>query len=55
MGKKEMVKILIEHGADVNMPHIMDDNPTGFNALKLAKDMGHTEIVAILKAAGAKE
>ena len=54
MGKKQMVEILVEHGADINMPHIMDGNPTGMNALKLAECMGHTEIVNFLKGKGAK-
>lgn len=52
MGKKEMVKVLLEQGADVNMPHIMDGNPTGMNALKLAECMGHTEIVKLLMEKG---
>lgn len=55
LGKKEMAEILVEHGADINMPHIMDGNPTGMNALKLAECMGHSEIVTLLKSLTAQE
>ena len=49
-GDIEKVKALIAAGADVNAK----DNDE-YTALDYAKDGGHTEIIKILKAAGAKE
>ena len=46
----DIVKMLIDHGADVNAK-----NPDGMTALDLAKRHGHTPVVDVLVQAGAKE
>lgn len=46
----EVVKLLLAKGADVNAK-----NKSGRAALMYASEKGYTEIVKILKAAGAKE
>jgi len=50
IGHPEIVKILVQAGADVNQK---DRN--GTTLLTLATQAGHTEIVELLKKAGAKE
>lgn len=49
-GHTEIVKILIENKADVN---VKDNNDK--TALIMARDNGHTDIVKLLKKAGATE
>ena len=49
-GHPDVVGLLIEHGADIH-----HRNKEGKNALMLAKERGHTEVVKILEQAGAKE
>lgn len=46
-------KELIAAGADVNAKHVMNGQETGLTPLKIAQDGGHTEIAAMLAAAGA--
>ena len=46
----DVAKLLIENGADVNAK----DND-GVTALMQASENGHTEIVSLLKSAGAEE
>jgi len=48
--RPDIVKLLLEKGADVNAK-----NHYGTTALKAASDIGHTDIVKMLKEAGAKE
>jgi ankyrin repeat protein len=48
-GYTEIVKLLIEKGADVNATDILGDT-----ALMYAAEEGRTETVNLLKAAGAK-
>ena len=50
LGRTETVKALIELGADVNAKH-----KNGATALMAAAGQGHTEIVDILKQAGARQ
>ncbi|MCP4135632.1 MAG: ankyrin repeat domain-containing protein [bacterium] len=51
LNKKKIVKLLVEKGAAVNYK-----NKWGFNALRAAKiDKGQTELIRILKEAGAKD
>jgi len=47
----EVVKLLLEKGADVNVK----TNDGKWTALGLAKLKGHTDIVQLLEKAGAKE
>ncbi len=47
-GKLELVKFLIENGADVNAKNDFDDMP-----LKIAEDKGYVSIIDVLKAKGA--
>ncbi len=54
-GNKQLVEMLIKAGADVNIPHQLNGQASGLNALKMAQNGGFTDIVALLKAAGAKE
>ena len=49
-GRTEVVKLLLEKGADVNAKE-----KSGGTALDAAKEGGHTDIVQLLKKAGAKE
>jgi ankyrin repeat protein len=49
-GEVEVVKLLLEKGADVNAKR-----SGGETALEIAKAMEHTEIVQLLEKAGAKE
>jgi len=49
-GHLESVKFLLQKGASVHFK-----NKNGWTALKLAGKEGHTEIVELLKAHGAKE
>jgi serine/threonine-protein phosphatase 6 regulatory ankyrin repeat subunit B len=49
-GHKEVVKLLLEKGADVNAK-----NKEGMTALKYASENGHKEIVELLKSYGAEE
>ena len=49
-GRTETVKTLIDAGADVNAKH-----NKGRTTLMVAAKKGHTEIMEILKQAGAKE
>lgn len=53
-GNKAIVEILIKAGADINMPQVINGQPNGFNALKIAQNYGFTEIAEILKAASIK-
>jgi len=46
----DIVKLLIENGADVNVK-----DKDGMTALMYASEEGYTEIVSLLKNAGAKE
>lgn len=48
-GNPEVVRLLIEKGADVNV------NLDFMTPLKLAKNHNHLEVARILKEAGAKE
>jgi len=48
-GNKEAVKFLLDHGADPNAENEQGDTP-----LALAEKQGHAEVVAMLKAHGAK-
>jgi ankyrin repeat protein len=45
----EIAKFLIEHGANVNAKNLHDQTP-----LSVAEDAGHTEMIQLLKAHGAK-
>ena len=47
-GNKEIVSLLIEHGADINVTTVLGDN-----ILKMAQRAGHQEIVLLLVSAGA--
>lgn len=47
-GNKEIVSLLIEHGADINVTTVVGDN-----LLKMAQRAGHQEIVMLLVSAGA--
>jgi ankyrin repeat protein len=49
-GHLELVKFLLQKGASVHFK-----NKNGWTALKLAGKEGHTKIVELLKAHGAKE
>jgi ankyrin repeat protein len=49
-GKAHFVKVLLAKGADVNAK-----DASGGTALRAARDAKHTEVEAILKAAGAKQ
>ena len=52
----ETVKLLVEHGADVNAKSKhASGGDTGVSVLEMAKRHGDTEVVAYLKAHGAKE
>ena len=55
LGNSEPVQLLVQAGADVNQPHLINGNPSGLSALKMAQNNGFDEIVQLLKAAGAKE
>lgn len=46
---QEIAKLLIEHGANVNAKNIYDQTP-----LSVAEEAGHTEMIQLLKAHGAK-
>jgi hypothetical protein len=50
MNDRQMVKLLLEHGADVNAK-----DKGGWTALKRAQKRGAKEIVELLKAHGAKQ
>jgi ankyrin repeat protein len=52
-GHTDVVRLLLENGADVNVRPII--NNIGWTALKVAKAKGYTEIVQLLESAGAKE
>ncbi|MFZ0033647.1 MAG: ankyrin repeat domain-containing protein [Sedimentisphaerales bacterium] len=52
-GHTEVVKLLLEKGADVNVKATI--NNVEWTALKVAKRMGRTGIVQLLEKAGAKE
>lgn len=52
-GHTEVVKLLLDKGADVNVKVTM--NGDGWTALKIAKKRGQTDIVGVLERAGAKE
>lgn len=47
-GNKEIVSLLIEHGADINETNVLGDN-----LLKMAQRAGQQEIVLLLVSAGA--
>ena len=49
-GDTVSIKALLDAGADVNVK-----GEDGYTALMFAANAGHTEIVELLKAAGAKE
>ena len=49
-GDSEIVQALLAKGAKVN-----EKNKDGKTALRIAEENGHTEIVELLKKAGAKE
>ena len=55
LGNKALVEILLKAGADVNIAHQVNGQASGLNALKMAQNSGFTEIVDLLKSAGAKE
>ncbi len=55
LGNKELVELLVKAGANVNAAHQVNGQATDLNALKMAQNGGFTEIVDILKSAGAKE
>ncbi|KAH9010239.1 putative ankyrin repeat protein, partial [Lactarius hengduanensis] len=46
-GSLKVVRVLIEHGADVNAPHT-----TGFGPLHIASTKGNLEILRLLVAGG---
>src|SRR5436309_8956141 len=46
----EMVQLLVDHGADVNIP----SQRNGAMPLALAESRGYTEVAAILRKAGAR-
>ncbi|HQU43284.1 MAG TPA: ankyrin repeat domain-containing protein [Pirellulales bacterium] len=48
-----MAKLLLEHGADINQPFLVEDLPPR-NVLSEAIACGHDELVEFLKARGAK-
>lgn len=52
-GHTEVVKLLLEKGADVNVRVTI--NNVEWTILRAAKRMRHTDIVQLLKKAGAKE
>ena len=47
-GNKEIVSLLIEHGADINITTVLGDS-----LLKMAQRAGHQDIVLLLVNAGA--
>jgi cytohesin len=49
-GDKEIVELLIAHGADVNAKGTLDKSP-----LRWARDVGNEEIAELLREHGAKE
>ena len=53
-GHTEVVKLLLEKGADVNV-EATAANGVKWTALKVAKKMGRADIVQLLEKAGAKE
>ena len=52
-GHSEVVKLLLEKGAEVNAKATIKN--VEWTALKVARRMGHTDIVQLLEKAGAKE
>jgi len=52
-GHLNIVKILIDHGADVNATYRASDNGESINPLSFAEDYGHKEIAALLREHGA--
>lgn len=52
-GHREIVRQLLEHGADVNQ-QIPEGEKQGWTAFKFAEEAGQTEIMRLLQDAGAK-
>lgn len=54
-GRVEIVKLLLEAGADVNAPILFDGQDMGWNALRVAKEYNQPELAQLLREHGAKE
>lgn len=54
-GRVEIVKLLLEAGADVNAPILLGGQDIGWNALRVAKEYNQPELAQLLREHGAKE